>query len=247
MARSSTLNLIWPNIYPINTAEYVASQLAEVGITVDIQTVEFSVWLEQVYGNTDYDMTAVLHVEPRDIGNYANPDYYWHYDNPEVQELIDQAKVAPSPEEANDLLKQAARQISEDSPVDWLILHADLTVSTQRRHRVPDQRHRPRGSTPPGSPSSADTEAARGRRAVIWFIARRLGLLVVALLVTSIVIFVLLRLLPGDLARVLGGTEASPERIRALRGSLGLDRSLVAPVPRVARGRGAGRLRRRRR
>ena len=63
---------------------------------------------------------------------------------------------------------------------------------------------------------------------MIWFIARRLGLLAVALLVTSVVIFVLLRLLPGDLARVLGGTEASPERIRALRERLGLDRPLVA-------------------
>ncbi len=57
------------------------------------------------------------------------------------------------------------------------------------------------------------------------FVIRRLGLLVVALFLSSIVIFVLLRLLPGDIARVLGGTEASPERIEALRAELGLDRS----------------------
>ena len=50
-------------------------------------------WLEQVYTNHDYDLTAVLHVEPRDIGNYANPDYYWQYDSPEVQQLIADAKV----------------------------------------------------------------------------------------------------------------------------------------------------------
>ena len=57
------------------------------------------------------------------------------------------------------------------------------------------------------------------------FVLRRLGLLVVALFLSSIVIFVLLRLLPGDIARVLGGTEASPERIEALRAELGLNRS----------------------
>ena len=57
-------------------------------------------WLEQVYTNHDYDMTAVLHVEPRDIVNYANPDYYWQYDSPEVQELIADAKVNPDPDEA---------------------------------------------------------------------------------------------------------------------------------------------------
>ena len=59
------------------------------------------------------------------------------------------------------------------------------------------------------------------------FLLRRLGLLVVAFFVTSVVVFLLLRLLPGDLARVVGGTDAPPERIEALRESLGLNRSLV--------------------
>jgi peptide/nickel transport system substrate-binding protein len=125
------LVLVYPNIYPTTTAEYVASQLGDVGIDVEIQTVDFSVWLEQVFTNGDYDLTAVLHVEPRDIGNYANPDYYWHYDSPEVQQLVGDAKVAATPEEATELLKQAARQISDDSPVDWLFLGADLTVARQ--------------------------------------------------------------------------------------------------------------------
>ena len=83
------MTLVYPNIYPLNAAEYVASQLADVGLDVTVETVEFSVWLEQVFTNKDYDMTVVLHVEPRDIANYANPDYYWQYDSPEVQELID--------------------------------------------------------------------------------------------------------------------------------------------------------------
>ena len=45
------VTLVWPNFYPTTNAEFVASQLAEVGINVEIQTVEFSVWLEQVYTN----------------------------------------------------------------------------------------------------------------------------------------------------------------------------------------------------
>ena len=124
------VTLSWPNIYPITRAEYVASQLSEVGINVEIVPIEFSVWLEQVFTNKDYDMTAVLHVEPRDISNYANPEYYWQYDNPDVQQLIGDARVATDQAESVELLKQAARQIAEDSPVDWLILAADLTVST---------------------------------------------------------------------------------------------------------------------
>jgi peptide/nickel transport system permease protein len=59
------------------------------------------------------------------------------------------------------------------------------------------------------------------------YVLRRLALLLVAIVVASVVIFLLLRLMPGDLARVVGGTQASPERIAAIREDLGLDRSLV--------------------
>ncbi|MGI9031439.1 MAG: ABC transporter substrate-binding protein, partial [Ilumatobacteraceae bacterium] len=129
-AAGTPLTLTYPNIYPTYAAEYVASQLADVGLEVTVETIDFTAWLEQVFTNKDYDMTVVLHVEPRDIANYANPDYYWNYDSPAVQQLIADAKVALDPEEANELLAQAARLISEESPVDWLLLGADLTVST---------------------------------------------------------------------------------------------------------------------
>jgi peptide/nickel transport system permease protein len=62
---------------------------------------------------------------------------------------------------------------------------------------------------------------------VLWFCVRRFGELLVALLVASVVIFLLLRLLPGDLAGVIGGVEATPERLDAIRAELGLDRPLV--------------------
>jgi peptide/nickel transport system permease protein len=62
---------------------------------------------------------------------------------------------------------------------------------------------------------------------VLWFCVRRLGELVVAVLVASVIIFVLLRLLPGDLAGIIGGVEATPERLDAIRAELGLDRPLL--------------------
>jgi peptide/nickel transport system permease protein len=62
---------------------------------------------------------------------------------------------------------------------------------------------------------------------VIAYVLRRLALLVVALAVASVVVFALLRLLPGDLASVIAGPEAPPERVDAIREQLGLDRPLV--------------------
>lgn len=60
------------------------------------------------------------------------------------------------------------------------------------------------------------------------FLAVRGLTLVVGLLLASLIIFLSLRLLPGDVAQVIGGTTASPEQIEALREKLGLDQPLPA-------------------
>jgi peptide/nickel transport system substrate-binding protein len=117
-----------PPPYARKGGEILASQLAKVGVNAKIENVEWAQWLSGAFkGN--YDLTVVNHVEPHDIGNYANPKYYWHYDSPTVQKLIADAKTAPTEAERVDLLKQAAKQISEDSPADWILLAADLTVA----------------------------------------------------------------------------------------------------------------------
>jgi peptide/nickel transport system permease protein len=62
---------------------------------------------------------------------------------------------------------------------------------------------------------------------VIAYCLRRFVLLLVALFVASVMVFVLLHLLPGDLASVIAGPEAPPERVEAIRKELGLDEPLV--------------------
>ena len=107
----------------------MVSQLADVGITVNLEIVEFPTWIDQVFVNHDYDLTVVLHVEARDIGNYANPEYYWLYDSPEVQDLLAQAKTTADPEEFVELRRQAARLIAEEAPAVWLMLYNDVLVA----------------------------------------------------------------------------------------------------------------------
>ncbi len=59
-----------------------------------------------------------------------------------------------------------------------------------------------------------------------WRILRRLGIFAVTLLGASILIFVVTAALPGDIAQVLLGTDATPEAVARLRAELGLDRPL---------------------
>lgn len=55
------------------------------------------------------------------------------------------------------------------------------------------------------------------------YILRRFGLLFLTLLLTSIIIFAITQLLPGDIARVILGREAGEEALEALREDLGLN------------------------
>ncbi|PZE77243.1 ABC transporter permease [Curtobacterium sp. MCBD17_013] len=59
------------------------------------------------------------------------------------------------------------------------------------------------------------------------FLVGRLLLLAVGLLVASVIVFAALRVLPGDVAQVVAGTQASAAQVSAVRRQLGLDRPLV--------------------
>jgi peptide/nickel transport system permease protein len=75
---------------------------------------------------------------------------------------------------------------------------------------------------------------------MLVYAARRMLQAIPVLILASIAIFLLLRLIPGDLAVVLAGTKGSPEVIAALRRDLGLDQPLpvqyVVWLGRVVRG-----------
>ena len=63
---------------------------------------------------------------------------------------------------------------------------------------------------------------------MIRYALTRLTLLVVGLFVASALIFFTLRVLPGDVAQLIGGTQASPAQVEAIRLKLGLNEPLLA-------------------
>lgn len=56
------------------------------------------------------------------------------------------------------------------------------------------------------------------------FLLKRVLTLIATLVVTSIVVFVVLEVLPGDAAQMMMGADASPEAVKALAEKFGLDR-----------------------
>ncbi|MGP3535372.1 ABC transporter substrate-binding protein [Microbacterium sp. RD1] len=123
-----SLTLTVPSFYGATVPQVLVSAYDEIGVNLEVDSVEFAAWLQDVYTNKDYDLSFVLHVEPRDFGNFADPDYYFGYDNPEVQDLYAQALASTDEEESDALLAEAARIVSEDSAADWLYLGSTITA-----------------------------------------------------------------------------------------------------------------------
>ncbi|SJN33455.1 ABC transporter substrate-binding protein [Luteococcus japonicus] len=114
--------------YGPSAAQFIASQLKAVGITVSVEELDWARWLKEVHGDGNYDMTIVNHVEPRDIVQFADPSYYWHYDNPAFAKLIAQADAADNTQYVN-LMKQAARTIATDAAAGFLWLFPHIAVA----------------------------------------------------------------------------------------------------------------------
>ena len=66
----------------------------------------------------------------------------------------------------------------------------------------------------------------RRRGRILLLVLRRLRFVIVQMLAAAAASFFLIRLIPGDPARVLAGVAASPETIQAIREHLGLDKAL---------------------
>ena len=83
----------------------------------------------------------------------------------------------------------------------------------------------------PASPPSAATgrddgealAASRKGHPVAWFVVRRIAAGLVTLLVASFLIFASVQILPGDVAGVVLGKNATPAKVEAIRSDLHLD------------------------
>jgi peptide/nickel transport system permease protein len=62
---------------------------------------------------------------------------------------------------------------------------------------------------------------------MLGYVASRIVQLLVTLLVITMLVFAMLRLIPGDPAMVIAGTEATPELVAGIRKSLGLERPIA--------------------
>lgn len=104
-----------PPTYARRGGEIIAAMLADVGITAKIENVEWAQWLDKVFGKKLYDLTIISHVEPMDLDIYANPDYYFQYDDPGFRDIVAAITAAVTVDEQTKFLQRAQRKLTEDA------------------------------------------------------------------------------------------------------------------------------------
>ncbi len=137
LAGGFSFTLTLPNLDPahITAGQILQAQLSEVGITANIEIVEWGVWLNEVYsGDYDFDMTVVGHTGKLDpagrVGGYADADNYVGFSTPELAELISTAAVTADQDVRADLYGQALHILHDNAP--WLYFGTPNTRTTTR-------------------------------------------------------------------------------------------------------------------
>jgi peptide/nickel transport system substrate-binding protein len=124
---STTLKMP-PLAYARLSGQIIASEFAAVGIKVELINIEWAQWLDEVYSKKDFDLTIVSHVEPFDIGNYANPDYYFGYDNPKFQSVIETLNATTDDAKRKELAIEAQTILADDAVNGYLFQLAQVGV-----------------------------------------------------------------------------------------------------------------------
>lgn len=138
-AKATNLNLKLrvPTIaYATKSAQFVESALRQVGVKVTVEELDFATWLKDVHNGGNYDMSIVAHVEARDIRRFTDPDYYFHYDNPEFNAQFEAADEAAS-NELVPLMRKAARTLADDAAAVWLFDLPNLVITKSTVSGVP--------------------------------------------------------------------------------------------------------------
>ncbi len=121
-----------PPAYARQGGQIIAAELAQVGINAKIQEVQWAQWLSGVYKDHNYDLTIVSHVEPLDIGIYANPNYYFQYDSPAFQAIYAKVTSAPDLAAYKAAMGEAQRRIAEDCVNAFLFQLPSVTVANAK-------------------------------------------------------------------------------------------------------------------
>lgn len=238
-----------PPAYARRSGEIIGAQLSGIGIDVTLQNMEWAQWLDQVFAKKAFELTIVSHTEPLDIDIYARDDYYFQYQNPAFNSVMEALRLEADPAKRRSLYRQAQTIIARDAPN--VFLAAGEKIGVWRKGVTGVWRHAPvqandftRADIPGREPAAIDAPrqasfpllpvlfglagvliaaVATLARAHPAYLFRRALSALVTLIGASGLIFIMTEIAPGDPAAFMMGVNADAQSLAALREELGLN------------------------
>ena len=225
-------------------AQVMQQDLKKVGVNAKLVTYEWGTYLEKTgegdhpmcllgwtgdNGDPDNFLNVLLNsasATPTDALNVA------YYKNPEVDKLLEKGQTTMDDNEREKAYYQAQEIMHEDAP--WVpIAYVKPPLGFQETVQGFDPN--PTSSEPFNTvyisrrtvgQISSDALQAGGGQALAEFIGRRILQIIPVLLGVSIVVFFLVRAIPGDPAQIMLGQQATQEQVQQLTEHMGLDKPI---------------------
>ena len=121
-------------IRDVKTGQVIVSQLAKVGIKAEIQLVDWSTWLSDVYVGRDHDATIIgldAQMAPSDVMRFYPTESgknFMNYSNAQFDEVFAKAKAAVDENEKAELYKQCEKILTEDAAAAYIQSPAQLVA-----------------------------------------------------------------------------------------------------------------------
>jgi len=125
-----------PPAYARRSGEIVTAQLAQVGIRVVIEDLEWAQWLDEVFTRHDFDMSIVAHAEPLDYDIYGRDDYYFGYVSPDYKALLAALEQTVDPAQRTPLLHAVQNKLADDAVNGFLFQLPWLVVWNAQLHAL---------------------------------------------------------------------------------------------------------------
>lgn len=117
-----------------DTATLLQSQLSDLGMDVEIDVMDFSTWLQEVWESNDFEVSVGSWSGRIDPDGWYYRQYhsegawnFWGYENDEVDSLLEEGRTTIGTEDRADIYSQVDQLVAEEPPILYLYARDDMT------------------------------------------------------------------------------------------------------------------------
>src|SRR4029079_5310942 len=193
-----------------------------VGANMEIEQVDQATIVPRAFMRqfqlTPWRIVDLADPDPQMYANFrtGSPVALANYSNPELDKLLDHARVTADPEKRTEDYCAISRIINKEAIWFWTFQNTYYAIATSKLKGLPKIYH--------GVIDVSDVWLECS--SMLFCVALKFLYLVPVLIAVSLLTFLIASLLPGDLATTILADQATPENVAALRHDMGLDQPI---------------------